>query len=108
MARRLQIDYVLSGAETPQGTPETVVARENRRSWRRANDARLRRGRKKAIAMFTLKLNRVPLQAIAETFGTTRGAVYVRLHRLRSGFYKLTRRPLSGIGSSASTDRRAV
>ena len=87
MARRLQVQYVHPGTNPPQETAQTVPARENRRSWRRANEARLRRGRKNAIAMFVLKkLNRLPGHAIADAFGTSRGAVYVRLHRLRSGY----------------------
>lgn len=72
----------------------TVPAREgtstpstSRRSWRSANLARRRQGRQRAVAMFALRLGRVSVGAIAATFGTSRGSVYTRLHRLRVGFY---------------------
>ena len=87
MTRCLQVHYVFPDTDAPPATPQTVPARENHRSWRQANAARLRRGRTKAVAMLTMKLNRVAARGIAAAFATTPGAVYVRLHRLRSGYY---------------------
>jgi biotin operon repressor len=52
-----------------------------------ANQARQKYGRKKAIAMLALKISRHSGQDIAAIFGTTRGAVYQRLFRLRAGRY---------------------
>ena len=75
------------GAASNRIAPPVVPARANHRSWRHANAARRRRGRRKAVAMLTMKLNRLSARGIAETFATTPGAVYVRLHRLRSGYY---------------------
>lgn len=70
---------------------QTVRARESRKKpragWRYANAARRRHGRRTAVAMLMARLNRASGQTIADVFGVSRGAVYVRLHRLRRGQY---------------------
>jgi hypothetical protein len=55
--------------------------------WSAANGARRKYGRRTAIAMLALKISRHSGQDIAVLFGTSRGAVYARLHRLRRGLY---------------------
>jgi DNA-directed RNA polymerase specialized sigma24 family protein len=54
---------------------------------RPAARARRKRGRRKAVAMLGMKISGLSGQEIAKLFGTTRGNVYVRLHRLRRGRY---------------------
>jgi DNA-directed RNA polymerase specialized sigma24 family protein len=81
--------------ESGDNRPQTVVARDcvrtSRRSWQSANQARRKLGRRKAVAMLALKLSRLSGREIADLFGTTRGNVYVRLHRFRRGRYALSR-----------------
>ena len=72
-------------------TPGTVDQRESRpptrRSWRAANQARHLYGRRLAMNMLILRLSDYRASAIAEMYGTTRGAVSQRLYRLRRGQY---------------------
>jgi hypothetical protein len=74
-------------------TPGTVDARKSRpktrRSWKAANMARRRSGRRLAMKMLILGLSHYRASAIAEMFGSTRGAVSQRLYRLRRGQYAL-------------------
>jgi len=83
----------ISTTTTQRTTPQTVQARDSvpgsvsSRSWQAANQTRRRLGRRKAIVMLVMKVSRLSGQEIADLFGTTRGSVYVRLHRLRSGRY---------------------
>src|SRR5262245_44354789 len=83
----------ISTTTTLQSSPQTVQARDpvsaspSRRSWRAANQARRRLGRRKAVAMLAMKISRLSGQEIADAFGTTRGSVYARLHRFRRGRY---------------------
>ncbi len=84
----LRVTY---STDTDPDTSQTAVAREsgteNRQRWRWANQARLKQGHRKAVAMLAMKLSRFRGREIASAFETTPGAVYVRLHRLRRGFY---------------------
>jgi hypothetical protein len=86
------------GSNCGQNCGQTVATREivapnsgtgtsTRHGWVEANRARRKHGRKKAIAMLALKISRHSGQDIAALFGTTRGAVYQRLFRLRTGRY---------------------
>jgi hypothetical protein len=77
-------------AGTGSNRSQTVDARDPVRiqhGWSAANRARRKYGRSTAIAMLALKISRQSGQDIAILFGTTRGAVYARLHRLRRGHY---------------------
>jgi DNA-directed RNA polymerase specialized sigma24 family protein len=55
-----------------------------------ANRARMKYGRRTALAMLTLRIGGCSGQQIAELFGTTRGNVYQRLFGLRCGRYANT------------------
>jgi hypothetical protein len=81
-------------AGTGSNCGQTVDARDpgtgtagTRQGWSAANRARRKYGHKKAIAMLAFKISRHSGQDIASLFGTTRGAVYQRLFRLRTGRY---------------------
>jgi hypothetical protein len=65
--------------------------RINPHGWRFANESRRRQGRKKAWQMLVLRLGGYRVNAIAQMLGTTTGAVYQQLYRLRSGFYDRAR-----------------
>lgn len=71
---------------------QTVPARDfpvvrPRGGWRAANLVRRRQGHRIAMRMLALKVSGYRGQAIATVFGTTRTAVYMRLSRLRRGYY---------------------
>jgi DNA-directed RNA polymerase specialized sigma24 family protein len=93
----LQVAY---STGDPEMRPQTVVARDSRSgtpsrlSWQAANQARRKLGRRKAVTMLAMKLSRLSGQEIADLFGTTRGNVYVRLHRFRRGQYAENRGPI--------------
>jgi hypothetical protein len=65
------------------GGSQRGTAPRSRPGWARANAARRMYGRRRAVRMLAMRLLGANGNDIAAVFGTSRGAVYTRLHRLR-------------------------